>query len=1176
MTSTMKNWPTGPTCHLAYTVRPNFLGLILFFFISWLSSQAFAAGPMAVQVVTDENQVLSEVTVYLGQQHAATNSEGIAIFDNMPAGPTELKILHPNYDKLLKQVDIPAKEREPLMASLTASKTLNWTAQVVMSGLEQKVAGAQVNLTPLAVAATLSGPVTIVSDWEGNLYATDLAVGLYDLAITAPGYEPFHQKIEVDTKKSQDNTFALQRQKQPVAVQIKVQDQAGTPIDKAQVCLAEVWPVSVVANATTNPQGMVDFDSIATGNINAIDENNALDICRQTLTVRVEAPGYLPNTSRLSLDNDLIETTVALTPQSQTQLQGPNLSQPTAIIPGIPVSFAINTQGQYYPFVIHLDEPALLHLTIAEGTPIETTLRLKNSQGDLIKENNAYSGNPNIIEQDLAAGEYHIEVREWGDNAASPEPLILLATLDTGIDPLEPNDSFDAASLLLPDQVMTGRIWPKGDRDIYAIDLERPGFLRVHDHGHPLERHVIIHNEQQELIGEQKVYSNNPLNLIVQTQPGIFYIEIQEWGNNGESLVPYRIHADIVADDGLDDPVELPDIANALRDLPLPGQIGSTILPVKDVDVFRVQAPGAGRIHVQSNGRIERHMRLVDSTGNVLVEQKSYADNKGQLSYFVEEAGTYYLHLTEWGDNHWSPDAYALSAWFEPADMFDFVTRNDDMASAIPVSFGSTIHGSYMPKGDQDFFVVDVDFPGHLRVSAQSTLETHLRILGPDGSQQAEAKAYADNIADVTLPVLEGQYYIVIGEWGDNDASVLPYSLSIDLDRAEPEETIPLADDPPRVLQDGEARSFSIDHKEDRDRFLFTMPQTGEVTIHSVSPLEQITTIYDHHSNELLWENKAYAPAKVTHKLSLDKGTTLRIEVNEWGDDKASLEPGFILADTQGRNIQADKIVAKVNPETPKIVTFYRESLAYADSPGQCVVDLYGDGKNMIPLMGDEPAQGEFKTQGVHAVQAVCTGSDGQTSRQSFWVQATGYDDDLSEPPALDVPATIPPEDQAVSLYKEAMKLQASGDYAGALSLYQKSFALNPDPKTEDRIKKLEVYLGHKRWDGSEIPPALTPQKGPDKLDSFRNNVGETFLFTITGAQGGRIWGGQDGLYTDDSHLGTTVVHHGLLKVGETGNIYVKILPGQSSYPSISRNGITSIDYGSWGGSYKLLSKAAK
>jgi hypothetical protein len=58
---------------------------------------------------------------------------------------------------------------------------------------------------------------------------------------------------------------------------------------------------------------------------------------------------------------------------------------------------------------------------------------------------------------------------------------------------------------------------------------------------------------------------------------------------------------------------------------------------------------------------------------------------------------------------------------------------------------------------------------------------------------------------------------------------------------------------------------------------------------------------------------------------------------------------------------------------------------------------------------------------------------------------------------------SLDPENEAMRLWEEARRRQAHGDYAGALTLYRDSLMLKPDPQTDDRIRKLEVYLGIKR-----------------------------------------------------------------------------------------------------------------
>lgn len=102
---------------------------------------------------------------------------------------------------------------------------------------------------------------------------------------------------------------------------------------------------------------------------------------------------------------------------------------------------------------------------------------------------------------------------------------------------------------------------------------------------------------------------------------------------------------------------------------------------------------------------------------------------------------------------------------------------------------------------------------------------------------------------------------------------------------------------------------------------------------------------------------------------------------------------------------------------------------------------------------------------------------------------------------------------------------------------------------------------------------AMAQPDAPGNLSSYRGQNGISLAFKVTGKLGGRIWGGSDNIYTDDSSLSTAVVHSGLFSVGETAIVNVTILPGQESYPSLNRNGVTSNKYGSYAGSYQITGK---
>ncbi len=73
---------------------------------------------------------------------------------------------------------------------------------------------------------------------------------------------------------------------------------------------------------------------------------------------------------------------------------------------------------------------------------------------------------------------------------------------------------------------------------------------------------------------------------------------------------------------------------------------------------------------------------------------------------------------------------------------------------------------------------------------------------------------------------------------------------------------------------------------------------------------------------------------------------------------------------------------------------------------------------------------------------------------------------------------------------------------------------------------------------------------------------------SVTGAIDGTVWG--SGPYTDDSDLSTVAVHAGILKVGETATILVRLLPGAASYQASTQNGVTTYPYSSFGGSYTV------
>jgi hypothetical protein len=70
------------------------------------------------------------------------------------------------------------------------------------------------------------------------------------------------------------------------------------------------------------------------------------------------------------------------------------------------------------------------------------------------------------------------------------------------------------------------------------------------------------------------------------------------------------------------------------------------------------------------------------------------------------------------------------------------------------------------------------------------------------------------------------------------------------------------------------------------------------------------------------------------------------------------------------------------------------------------------------------------------------------------------------------------------------------------------------------------------------------------------------------GAAGG-VWGTV--VYTDDSSVCTAAVHAGLITEIDGGEVVIEISAGLTEYEGSTANGITTLPYGSWSGSFTFV-----
>ena len=105
-----------------------------------------------------------------------------------------------------------------------------------------------------------------------------------------------------------------------------------------------------------------------------------------------------------------------------------------------------------------------------------------------------------------------------------------------------------------------------------------------------------------------------------------------------------------------------------------------------------------------------------------------------------------------------------------------------------------------------------------------------------------------------------------------------------------------------------------------------------------------------------------------------------------------------------------------------------------------------------------------------------------------------------------------------------------------------------------------------------DAPTAPTNNEGTDitwsqDASNRRASIGQTFVFRCSpNGDFDTVWGTD--VYTDDSSICTAGVHAGKITRLAGGLVTIEIRPAQAAYLGSARNGVTTSNYGSWGGSF--------
>lgn len=176
-------------------------------------------------------------------------------------------------------------------------------------------------------------------------------------------------------------------------------------------------------------------------------------------------------------------------------------------------------------------------------------------------------------------------------------------------------------------------------------------------------------------------------------------------------------------------------------------------------------------------------------------------------------------------------------------------------------------------------------------------------------------------------------------------------------------------------------------------------------------------------------------------------------------------------------------------------------------------------------------------------------------------------------PPAvekLQAPRDLPPDARAqLAIFQQeadAIRKKAEVDIRAKSEQLAKSLKTIQDQYTRDA--KLDEAVAVRDLIRMLTAVHLPLQPNAGNLTRYRDKVGQTFYFEVTGRTTGSIWGTE--VYTCDTDLATAAVHIGALKDGETGIVQVNIIESPSEHVASMQNGIHSHQWGSYPASYTV------
>ncbi len=366
-----------------------------------------------------------------------------------------------------------------------------------------------------------------------------------------------------------------------------------------------------------------------------------------------------------------------------------------------------------------LNIPSAGHLQVRTHGILERTVEIVTPDKDVSANTYANTSSASTVDLD-GPGPVSITIREWGDNGWSSSP-IMLETMFLPADLYDVagrNDTMATASPVQLGEEVHFSFNPTGDQDWFQLVIDQAGELELEIRSRAeLTADLVDHGGRS--VWRSNMYANTRREQRIPLLPGIYYLHLNEWGNNGLGLQEGSFRLGFVPADPeekrgwtVDPPRHLVcGVARSLR-----------CETYRDVDRFTFRAAEKGQYRLVLRTPVSGNLALDTGSGDPPSRHIIYANTRQELKLDLEAGQR--IDLTFTGSN--SMDGKATG-------FIVILNRNEEpvraMATAVidplepaRVKFTCTANGAdrieILPMGRQsapvpcpDRDVVAIDYP---------------------------------------------------------------------------------------------------------------------------------------------------------------------------------------------------------------------------------------------------------------------------------------------------------------------------------------------------------------------------------------------------------------------------------------------------------------------------------